>query len=255
MAKVFVISSGRSIILLNELVKFSNAETPKVLIIPHSQINEPDGERKIYETTKGSFHNTRVFEKYKKKNFNKWFRVLTSSDLSDSQKVSEYLSWADIYYVPPGDTITMLDFWNKTGFSETLKESSVDNKLFAGISAGANCWFSSFTSLTNKKIQAGKGLNIIDAHMTAHGDNTLAKGFHQKIVEENETLGFCMVRDTAIAIDGDDYRIIVPKRYVGFSDSTEFPLITGYQDGNYYSSEVETTTNYHRISKKLVLKR
>ncbi len=52
MAKVFAISSGRDIRLLNELIKFSSVDTPRVLIIPHSQKNEKNGEEKIYETTK-----------------------------------------------------------------------------------------------------------------------------------------------------------------------------------------------------------
>ncbi len=77
-----------------------NVETPKVLIIPHSQRNEENGEQKSFETAKGYFHNTTAFEQYKKKNFNKWFRVLLSSDLTNNQKVSEYISWADICYVP-----------------------------------------------------------------------------------------------------------------------------------------------------------
>lgn len=255
MSKIFAISSGRDIRLLNELVKFSNVETPKVLIIPHSQINEKGGEQKICETTKGSFHNTRVFEQYKKKNFNKWFRVLLSSDLIDNQKVSEYISWADICYVPPGDTLEMLKFWNETGFSETLKEASTYNKVFAGTSAGANCWFSSFTSITDEGLKQGKGLNIVNAHMTSHGDDLSAKAFHQSAIEKEDLLGFCMVKGTAISIDGDDYRIIVPSRYIGFKESTEFPLITGLQDDNYYSTAVKTTTEYHRQGKKLVLKK
>ena len=255
MAKVFAISSGRSGTLLDELVKFSDVETPNVLIIPHSQINEHDGEKRIVETTKGFFHTTRAFVKYKGKNFSNWFRVLVSSDISDSQKVSEYLSWADIYYVPPGDTMAMLNLWDITGFGEIIKESLVENKLLAGISAGANCWFSSFTSLTNEGLQVGSGLNIVNAHMTAHGDDISAKEFHQNIVEKEDLLGFCMVRDTAIAIDGDGYTIIVPKRYVGLRESTEFPLITGYQDNSYYSIPVEATTEYQRTGKKLILKK
>lgn len=55
MAKVFAISSGRSVILLDELVKFSDVETPKVLIIPHSQINEHDGEKKFMKQQRDLF--------------------------------------------------------------------------------------------------------------------------------------------------------------------------------------------------------
>ena len=255
MTKVFAISSGRDITLLNELIKFSNIETPKILIIPHSQIKEKNGEARIYETTKGDFHNTRVFEQYKKKNYNKWFRTLTSNDLNDQQKVSELLSWADIYYVPPGDTLEMLNLWNKTGFGETLIEASEKNKILAGKSAGANCWFSSFTTQANEELKVGLGLNIVNAHMTAHGDDLFVKEFHQNKIEENNLLGFCMVKNTALAINGDDYKIIVPKRYVGLKESTEFPLITGYKDNNYYSNEVQKTTEYHRVGKRLVLKK
>ena len=114
-----------------------------------------------------------VFERYRKKNFNKWFKIILSTDLSDNHKVSEYISWKDIYYVPPGDTLEMIDLWKKTGFSEILKEASTDNKLFAGTSARANCWFTSFTSRTNEGLKSGIGLNFINAHMTTHGEKNL----------------------------------------------------------------------------------
>ncbi len=227
MAKVFVFG-GRNISLFNELVEFSNIIPPKILIIPHSQINVKDGEKKIYETTKGDFHNTKVFVQYRGKNFNKWFKILKVSDLNDNQKVSDYISWADIYYVPPGDTLKMLDLWNKTGFSEILKEASSDNKIFAGYSAGANCWFSSFTTQTSEGLEVGQGLNIVNAHMTSHGDDSTIRDFHQSLINEKNVLGFCMVKDTALAVDGDNYKIIVPRRRGRFNEEINFPFITQY---------------------------
>ena len=84
----------------------------------------------------------------------------------------------------------MLNLWNDTGFSKTLKEASLNNKTFAGTSTGANCWFSSFTSLTSVGLKEGKGLGIVNAHMTAHGDDLLAKEFHQNIAETKNCWDF-----------------------------------------------------------------
>ncbi len=91
--------------------------------------------------------------------------------------------------------------------------------------------------------------------MTAHGDDLLAKEFHQNIAETKKLLGFCMVRDTAVAIDSEEYRIIVPKRYTGLSESTVFPLITNLEDRRCSYTEVKKTTEYHRTENKLVLKK
>lgn len=251
MSKVFAISSGIDIRLLNELISFSDKGIPNILIIPHSQINCED---KIYETMKGYFHNTKVFSSLRKKGFTKHFDTLTCYDLNDSKKVSELLSWADIYYVPPGDTLAMLDLWNEKGFSEKLIEMSDSDKVFAGTSAGANCWFSSFTTLTNEGIKSGVGINLVDAHMTPHGDELYVKKFHKSVIENNDILGFCMVKDTALAVVGDSYRIIVPKRYEGFSEATTYPLVTGYNNGNYYCNEIDKTTGFYREGKILVKK-
>ena len=76
----------------------------------------------------------------------------------------------------------------------------------------------------------------------------------KNVIENNDVLGFCMVKDTALAVDGDSYRIIVPKRYVGLSEVTTYPFVTGYNNGNYYCNEIDNTTNFHREGKILIKK-
>ncbi len=51
---------------------------------------------------------------------------------------------ADLVYVGGGNTVAMLAVWREFGFDAVLREAWQAGTLFAGISAGANCWFSHY---------------------------------------------------------------------------------------------------------------
>lgn len=48
---------------------------------------------------------------------------------------------ADLVYVGGGNTVAMVAVWREFGFDAALRESWEGGTVFAGISAGANCWF------------------------------------------------------------------------------------------------------------------
>lgn len=48
---------------------------------------------------------------------------------------------ADLVYVGGGNTVAMIAVWREFGFDRALADARDAGTVFAGISAGANCWF------------------------------------------------------------------------------------------------------------------
>ena len=53
---------------------------------------------------------------------------------------------ADLVYVGGGNTLAMLAVWREFGFEQALREAYEAGTVFAGISAGANCWFEHYVT-------------------------------------------------------------------------------------------------------------
>ncbi len=66
---------------------------------------------------------------------------------------------ADLVYVGGGNTPAMLAVWRDAGIVQALREAYEAGTVFAGISAGANCWFEHYVtdSVPGGGIRAGLG--------------------------------------------------------------------------------------------------
>ena len=66
---------------------------------------------------------------------------------------------ADLVYVGGGNTVAMLAIWREFGFDAALRQAWDNGTVLAGISAGANCWFSDYVtdSIPGGGIRAGLG--------------------------------------------------------------------------------------------------
>jgi dipeptidase E len=53
---------------------------------------------------------------------------------------------ADLVYVGGGNTVAMLAVWREFGFESALRAAYERGTVFAGISAGANCWFERYVT-------------------------------------------------------------------------------------------------------------
>ena len=71
---------------------------------------------------------------------------------------SEVLA-ADLVYVGGGNTVAMLAVWREFGFDAALRRAWAAGTAFAGISAGANCWFEHYVtdSIPGGGVRAGLG--------------------------------------------------------------------------------------------------
>lgn len=60
----------------------------------------------------------------------------------DVEKWKGKIEKADVIYVGGGDTVFMIEQWKKVGLLPLLREAYERGVIFAGLSAGAICWFS-----------------------------------------------------------------------------------------------------------------
>ena len=60
----------------------------------------------------------------------------------DMEKMRAKFEKADLIYVGGGDTVFMLEQWQKTGLLPLIQDAYERGVVIAGLSAGAICWFS-----------------------------------------------------------------------------------------------------------------
>ena len=72
--------------------------------------------------------------------------ALTVNREVDSEKLRGKIAKADFIYVGGGDTVFMLQHWQKTGMTKLLRDAYERGVLLCGLSAGAICWFETIYS-------------------------------------------------------------------------------------------------------------
>ena len=117
----------------------------------------------------------------------------------DHDKIASKIENADAIYVGGGDTLFMLDTWEKNGITSLLKKAYEEGKIICGLSAGAICWFTDM--YTDSDILNGgteykfeKGLGLLDGLCTPHygerqkdfDDNFQKSDFEKAVAIEND---------------------------------------------------------------------
>ena len=106
----------------------------------------------------------------------------------DLEKLKAKFEKADLIYVGGGDTVFMMQSWEKSGVLPLLKEAYQRGVVLAGLSAGAICWFSDIYT-DSLKTEDGmedamfKGLGWIDGVVSPHY-NTRARQFDDIVKEQ-----------------------------------------------------------------------
>ena len=106
----------------------------------------------------------------------------------DLEKLKAKFEKADLIYVGGGDTVFMMQSWEKSGVLPLLKEAYQRGVVLAGLSAGAICWFSDIYT-DSLKTEDGmedamfKGLCWIDGVVSPHY-NTRARQFDDIVKEQ-----------------------------------------------------------------------
>lgn len=223
-----------------QIIALTKKKTPNFLFLAHAMSFSLEIEESYYQTMKKIYKDT----------FNCKCKILKSSDLDNKEKVSEFISWADIIYEGGGDTKIMLDLWKKTGFDKILYNAWNMGKVICGISAGAVCYFNSCNSdyydKNNKmSFENIKCLNWFNAYITPHYDESGRKLSSKKHLKENGLVGIMLSNCSALVIVDDKYKVIC-------EDCNHRKIKKGfvykcfYKDGKYYKIKIDNN-DYHPL--------
>ncbi len=91
----------------------------------------------------------------------------------DLEKIAQKMKVADFIYVGGGDTMFMLETWQKAGLDKLILEAYDNGTILCGLSAGAICWFSKMFSdseyLTKTQdYNVYDGLGLLDGMCCPH---------------------------------------------------------------------------------------
>lgn len=119
------------------------------------------------------------------------------------EHIAEKIELADFIYVGGGDTVFMLDHWEKTGLTELILGAYEKGKIICGLSAGAICWFSDM--YTDYEMLRGesseyvmkKGLGVLNGAMCPHFNEREAD-FTAAMINNAIPEAYCVENDAAI---------------------------------------------------------
>lgn len=223
---------------IKRIIELSNKNNPNILLLSHATMN----------LNKEKYATSILFEIFRRLGCN--VKILFKEDLIIKDKSKDYVEWADVIYEDGGDTLSMINLWNSTGFSQLL--NNADNKILCGLSAGAACWFSSFNSRKENFICEGKGLSLIDAYFVPHAtqrDRISASLTHLK---ENGKVGIFIPNNCAIEIVNDKYKIIYDD--FDFESVHYHAKYKYYENGCLISHDMDNFKNYKSLKKILINK-
>jgi dipeptidase E len=136
-------------------------DRPRICFVPTASGDHPASER--------------VHEAFPADRFETSILRLFDRDVAD---VTAFLRAHDVVYVGGGNTVSMLAIWRAHGVDTALRAAYEDGVVMAGISAGANCWFSACTTdsyLLGRADPLLDGLGFVEGSFTPHYDSEPAR--------------------------------------------------------------------------------
>lgn len=189
-----------------EIIKLSGKKNPKLLFLP---------------TASGDSHGYfEVVKKYFGQRLGCECDVLYLKDSPPSYKEirSKILS-SDIIYVGGGNTLNMLNIWNRLGVNKIMQEAYKRDIVLAGVSAGAICWARYASS--DSRPRAGKnnygfikiqGLGLIPLTLSPHHTREIKrKKAIINIMNRTPGVGVALDDCSALEIISNKYRVITSK--------------------------------------------
>lgn len=144
-------------------------------------------------------------------NFKTTYDILANVDtlcLTKDDDINK-VNWADIIYIGGGSTKDLLNIWKEKGFDKVIKRLYDDNKIIAGMSAGAICFFEYGLTDTNAFYDNGycnyeliECLGIIKGMCTPHY-NIDGKEVFNLLVKQKGIRGFAIEDNAALCLFDD----------------------------------------------------
>lgn len=208
-----------------EIVRMTNKENPTFLFIGLASSYSDS----YYDAIKKIYKNLNCKTTYLKR----------SNLINNPNIVEEKIKTADIIYIGGGDTIKLLDYFSKYKIDKLLTDVSKENKVIAGISAGAIAiakeGYSDSYILRNESIrhQFIKGLNLIDISICPHYESNGKKT--QELKED--------IKDKIIISLSDATAIKIDKKLEIITSINSKKVYKCYNEKNIYKEKIITNTN------------
>ncbi len=227
--------------MFEEIIRISGKENPNILIVTHARPNKGQ-ERKSFRAHRSVFDLLYGCE----------CRALMIADLERPEEAEELLSWADVIYVCGGDTLSMLNLWQETGFDVLLRREWESGKVMAGTSAGANCWFKGANS-DSLRLQQGPDaplvpidcLGFCEGFFIPHCDEEGREESTKEQLLENGMIGLMVSNCAAIEIIGDEYRVLLGEERSG---KEPYVLKCCWRENEYITERLEAEDGFKSFS-------
>lgn len=229
-----------------EIIRLTGKDKPNFLLLAHSQPLE--WQQGYFDTMKAIYGDIYGCD----------CKDLKSDLLTDKEAVQKLIDWADIIYEGGGDTVTMVKLWKETGFDKTLEKAWNAGKVMCGVSAGANCWFTSCNT-DALKIQTGDDsapmgsfecLDFVNGYFVPHCDEPERIDSAKIALKENGLTGFYVSNCAALAIVDDSYKLILSDgSYHGISS---YAKTARWENGMYKEKEIIAESEYSPIENLFV---
>lgn len=229
-----------------EIIRLTGKQHPNFLFLGHSQLDS-EAEEEYFVTMKN------IYEKM----YGCECKTITRKELMQQlDKAIELIDWADIIYEGGGNTLDMIELWNKTGFDKILNNAWKNGKVMCGVSAGANCWFNECSS-DSLKIKYGpdqpliimKCLGFVEGLFVPHCDEPGRYESVKDLLKGRDTVSIQLSNCAALEIIDEKYKVIT-------TDASQYGIkayaLKTYWDNNEYLEEnIELTEEYRPLNELL----
>lgn len=131
------------------------------------------------------------------------------------RKMSDMVRDADLIYVSGGDTYRMMCIWRRLRLDALLRKAVARGAVAAGVSAGANCWFTycqggrrTSADGKDKGLIRMRGVGVVPALFCPHyGDNRRREAIARMVARHGDVAIGCGDY-AAVEVVDDTYRIL-----------------------------------------------
>jgi len=128
--------------------------------------------------------------------------------------IAKKIGWCDFVYVGGGSTPSMMRMWRKNGVDRLLEKAWKKGMVMAGLSAGANCWFSlGLSNAYENRWTAVRCLGLVNLACNVHysTERGRKKAFN-RLIAKNKIAGIALEDNACIKITNDRYDIIKSRK-------------------------------------------
>lgn len=155
---------------MNEAIKLSGKEKPRVCFLPTASGDSETGIIRWYERMRGL-------------NAIPYHQKVWISSYNQQETFEEVLLSMDIIFVGGGNTLNMMAIWQAQGIDKVLQKALEKGIILMGASAGSLCWFENGTTDSRpKELSVVEGLGFLPFSHSPHYD---AEAMRRPLYEEN----------------------------------------------------------------------